>query len=851
MKNTTKRILAAAMCALMVLTAAPLNGFTNSDLPNLFSFKAEATEEFRPCPYGGIIRDDVTGEEINLCKESNVYHCHYNLDLDTGEVIVAQYGVVNEDVSQPDSIIIPSIYCGYPVTRIDPYVFRGANFESISLPNSITTIGKSAFSDSKLESISIPSSVTKIGVAAFRNTKLTSISIPGSVSTIEPQTFYYCSNLKGVTIGNGVNIIGDSAFIGCSSLTSVVIPNSVRTIGNDAFNNCHNLKGVTIGNGVTDIGMQAFCNCYALTNIAIPDSVKSLGEKAFASCSSLESVAIGNGIKDISNYTFMNCSKLADVNFGENLTTIGQGAFYYCQALNNVTLPDSLTTIGETAFYNCSSLTDINIPYGVTTIGKSAFSFCAKLVNVTMPDSVTTIGEGAFTFCNALKSVTIPASVTSIGNKAFAHCQNLELITVDKNNENYLSDGGILFTKDKTRLIQYPTGSKRTNYAVPEGVTTIDNSAFSTRNLEYIHIPESVTSIGSIGLADNAYICSTSEDGYIKDYAESNNITYVVCHHGEHTHTPVTTTIPPTCTTEGTEHVVCEECGATLGEKSIPAKGHTAGNWTVEVLATCTENGTKIKKCVDCGEIQQSEPIVATGHNQGEWVISVEPTCTEEGEKIAHCTECGVVVANEVVPAAGHTAGEIVATVPATCTEKGEGTVSCVVCGEILETVEIPATGHTAGAWETVLEPTTETEGKKIKKCTVCGVTLEEAAIAKLPKEPVKDNAVVKYPSTTTISYGDAIILHVDESKIPEGGRVEWTASNNNFSYKANGVTCTVSPEKSGDTTFTATIYDAEGNPVSTDEQSMTSKAGFFQKIIAFFKGLFGLNKTIPEVFKF
>ena len=114
---------------------------------------------------------------------------------------------------------------------------------------------------------------------------------------------------------------------------------------------------------------------------------------------------------------------------------------------------------------------------------------------------------------------------------------------------------------------------------------------------------------------------------------------------------------------------------------------------------------------------------------------------------------------------------------------------------------------------------------------------------------PVSQDVVNK-PSQTTISYGDAIILHIDASMIPAGGRVEWTASNNNFSYKANGATCEIHPEKSGDTTFTATVYDANGNAISKDEQTMTSKAGFFDKIIAFFKGLFGLSKTYPNVFK-
>ena len=110
----------------------------------------------------------------------------------------------------------------------------------------------------------------------------------------------------------------------------------------------------------------------------------------------------------------------------------------------------------------------------------------------------------------------------------------------------------------------------------------------------------------------------------------------------------------------------------------------------------------------------------------------------------------------------------------------------------------------------------------------------------------------IRQPTETVISYGDSIILHADATEIPANGYIEWSASNGNFDMKvsADGSTCTISPKKSGDTTFTATIYDAEGNIVSSDEQVMTSKAGFFDKIIAFFKKLFGLTKTIPEAIK-
>lgn len=122
---------------------------------------------------------------------------------------------------------------------------------------------------------------------------------------------------------------------------------------------------------------------------------------------------------------------------------------------------------------------------------------------------------------------------------------------------------------------------------------------------------------------------------------------------------------------------------------------------------------------------------------------------------------------------------------------------------------------------------------------TVIGKTVSDIAIRK--------------PSVTAVNYGDRIILHADiNGDLPEGYRIEWSASNGNFSIEvsADGQTCTVTPDKKGDTTFTATLYDAEGNVVSADEQVMTSKAGIFDKIIAFFKKLFGLSKTIPQYFK-
>lgn len=108
----------------------------------------------------------------------------------------------------------------------------------------------------------------------------------------------------------------------------------------------------------------------------------------------------------------------------------------------------------------------------------------------------------------------------------------------------------------------------------------------------------------------------------------------------------------------------------------------------------------------------------------------------------------------------------------------------------------------------------------------------------------------IKNPSRTSINYGDGIVLHASLTKpLPDDYSIVWEADNSNFTMtvSADALTCTILPELSGDTVFTAKIVDENGEEVSSDTQQMTSKAGFFQKLIAFFKKLFGLTKIYPN----
>ncbi|MBQ2903592.1 MAG: leucine-rich repeat protein [Clostridia bacterium] len=274
------------------------------------------------------------------------------------------------------------------------------------------------------------------------------------------------------------------------------------------------------GCDVTAIGDNAFYNCDKITHVYIHELITRIGQGAFRDCNNLEKVEFSpkSEIIDIENYTFHYCRKLTDINLPDGLLSIGDYAFGNCQALKEIEIPDTTETIGNDAFCWCTSLEKIEIPSTVTTIGYRAFSSCQKLADVTLNEGLVSIGNYAFSGCYSLEKIEIPSTVTTIGERAFessglkkieipasvnsiglhAFLASVSEFDVDEENRMYSSDeNGVLFNKNKTELIQYPSVNERTSYTVPDGVVSVAEGAFiNAKKLETVVLPAGLKRIG-------------------------------------------------------------------------------------------------------------------------------------------------------------------------------------------------------------------------------------------------------------------------------------------------------------------------------------------------------------------
>ena len=149
--------------------------------------------------------------------------------------------------------------------------------------------------------------------------------------------------------------------------------------------------------------------------------------------------------------------------------------------------PYKVVGINGGVFKNCSYLTGISFPDMEETyqwIGAEAFMNCPiygveNVTSINFRSSLREIRERAFYGCQNIQTILIGPGVASIGNGAFANCPRLTKITVDGGNRNYFAEGGVLYSKDRAQLVQWPAGLTNGNAA--DGNCVIGSADFPVR----------------------------------------------------------------------------------------------------------------------------------------------------------------------------------------------------------------------------------------------------------------------------------------------------------------------------------------------------------------------------------
>lgn len=146
------------------------------------------------------------------------------------------------------------------------------------------------------------------------------------------------------------------------------------------------------------------------------------------------------------NYSHM----ITGVVMSEGITTVSSGAFSDCCLLASVEMPDSVKKIGSSAFFNCDSLKNIDfLSCGISRIESGLFSNCDGLTNIVIPENILYLSSDAFWDCKNIKQIYISSSVLKgFDNPELYRLESLESITVSKENPQYYSVDGILYTFD-------------------------------------------------------------------------------------------------------------------------------------------------------------------------------------------------------------------------------------------------------------------------------------------------------------------------------------------------------------------------------------------------------------------
>lgn len=446
--------------------------------------------------------------------------------------------------------------------------------ETITLPKGLKVIRNRTFNYCKsLTSVKIPEGVTRVEINVFKDCiSLKNLEIPDTVTYFGGLN--NCSSLTELKLPNELTYLGEIR--DCNSLIKLELPEEVTYMGDLLY--CSSLTKLELSNKLTHLG--EIRDCSSLIKLELPDTLTSFG--GVCGCSDLTSINIPKNLTKISDESYYDqsggfdgCGSLVEIKVAEENETyfMENNALYkrddnlieaerlVC-VLKNVqgsfSVLDTVKNINMDAFYGCENLTNVYIPSSVEAIPESIFKKCSNLVSIEVAeenqqyystngvlyekihgkrlhrvpegyegefeipdDTVCWNSYSCFFNCGKITKLKIPASHIKINDTGwtFIGCNSMASIEVAEDNPYYSSENGVLYNKDKTRLLRILGAME--SYDMPQGIVGIGDAFCYNDQLK------SVTISGGIGYLDCDFVgCTNLEKIVIPDsvYAIESNI---------------------------------------------------------------------------------------------------------------------------------------------------------------------------------------------------------------------------------------------------------------------------------------------------------------------------------------
>lgn len=562
-------------------------------------------------------------------KEYNgfTYYTHFNEENNRTEAVITGYKGIDNDLVIPDSID------NAVVTSIGVKAFAESNqFESITIPDSIESIGEDAF-DCRED-------LSKVYISSLENWCKIDFKDSGSQPMCNFADLYINGNLlTDLTVPDSITSINNYTFSGCTSITSVTLPNCITKICDDAFSFCDNLEKVEFGHELKSIGNYAFAYT-SLKNITIPDSVTYIGDYAF-SCCSFESIVIPDSLTSVNDYAFSYCNKLKTVIIPDSVTKIGYSAFDECLLISNVLFK------GSKSQWNSIDFSDSN-----DYLVESVIHYDVKFVEKKAPTCVNK-GYDLYSCSECSDGVKINYTDPLGHNVVSGICERC-----GKSEEDFVEsahpynddadESWTIYKKDADRI-----------------VITFSNTTETMADRDYIYLyDKNGEEIGKYSgteladkkitvLGDTVKIRLVSDEGYtLFGFSLSDIVPYYdECLHSS---TRLENEKSPTCGEEGyTGDLICNNCEAVLKKGDIiPATGKHDMEEHI-VPPTCGDVGFTIHACKNC-DYRYTDNYVEPRGEHDIVVTVVSPTCGEDGYTLHSCKNCGYSYEDNYVKATGN-----------------------------------------------------------------------------------------------------------------------------------------------------------------------------------------------------